>query len=268
MAQFLRKYSYYFYSIFELLAGFKNPVLVISVFLKTISPGIKTVELRQSGLQFRQRGAMDIWSIKETFLDRCYEKYGFPVQEGWSVIDIGAGLGEYTLYSARVVGTNVFAFEPFPESFALLQENLRLNDITNVQSFEEAVGSQSGNLILDLSSGEPLKFQSTAKHTSANHHSLSVRSISLADVFDRSGIESCDLMKLDCEGAEYDILMKAPPSVLEKIEHIVMEYHDHVADHTHVELIHFLEAQGYQVNVYPNLVLPYLGYLRAKREKR
>jgi FkbM family methyltransferase len=184
------------------------------------------------------------------------------------VIDIGAGLGEYTLYSACVVGTKVFAFEPFPESFALLQENLQLNDITNVQAFEAAIGSQSGNLILDLSSGEPLQFQSAAKQASANQYSLSVRSISLADVFDRSGIESCNLLKLDCEGAEYDILLKAMPSVLEKIEHIVMEYHDHVADHTHVELIHFLEAQGYQVNAYPNLVLPYLGYIRAKREKR
>jgi hypothetical protein len=40
---------------------------------------------------------------------------------------------------------------------------------------------------------------------------------------------SIDLLKLDCEGAEYVILMKAPAEILEHIARIVLEYHDPAA---------------------------------------
>src|SRR5687768_15872368 len=120
----LRKYFYYLLSILEILFGFDNPLLLARIFLNLIPSGIQTVHLRRSGLKFRVRGAMDIWSIKETFLDRFYEKYGFTIQPNWKIIDIGAGLGDYTLYAAVAQTTSqVFSFEPYPESFGLMQEN-------------------------------------------------------------------------------------------------------------------------------------------------
>jgi len=266
MSQFFRKYTYYIYSIFELLLGFKNPFRLISIFTRSAASGVSTIQLRQSGLKFRVRGAMDVWSIKETFLDRFYEVYGFTVQPGWTVLDIGAALGEYTLFAARVPGSKVFGFEPFPESFALLKENLQLNHLENVQPFEEAIGAKSGSLILDLSGNEPIQFQSLEDQPLSNQKSLTVRASTLADVFARLGIEACDLLKLDCEGAEFDILLNTSPELLKKIDHIVMEYHDHLTKHNHRELVSFLEAQGFQVDAYPNPVHAYLGYLRAGRK--
>ena len=52
------------------------------------------IRLRGSGLQFRVRTAMDVWVIKETCLDRDYE-YGMVLQDNWTIIDIGAGLGDF-----------------------------------------------------------------------------------------------------------------------------------------------------------------------------
>ena len=98
----LRKYSYYLLSIFVLLFGFDNPILLVKIYLNLAGPGIKTVRLRRRRSQFRVRGAMDVWSIKETFLDRFYEKYGFTIQPDWKIIDIGAGTGDYSLYAAIV----------------------------------------------------------------------------------------------------------------------------------------------------------------------
>jgi hypothetical protein len=72
-------------------------------------------------------------------------------------------------------------------------------------------------------------------------------------------------MKLDCEGAEYEILFKAPDAMLARIDRIVMEYHDNATEYTHRDMARFLEGKGYQIAVFPNVVHPYLGYLSAKR---
>ena len=262
----LRKYSYYLLSIFELLFGFDNPILLVKIYLNLAGPGIKTVRLRRRRSQFRVRGAMDVWSIKETFLDRFYEKYGFTIQPDWKIIDIGAGTGDYSLYAAIVQpSSRVFSFEPYLESFVLMQENLRLNEITNVQVFNEAIGAESGELILDLTGGEPLQVQSHLTKTVDVTKSLSVNSLSLVDALAKLELESCDLLKLDCEGAEYSILFGAPQAVLEHIQRIVMEYHDDPIQN-HSDLARFLSKQGFHVESFPNPVHSHLGYLRAIRK--
>jgi FkbM family methyltransferase len=267
VSRFLRKYSYYLLSIAKLLFGFYDPILITKIFLNLANPGIKTVRLRRLSLQFRVRGAMDVWSIKETFLDRFYEKFGFTIQPNWKIIDIGAGVGDYSLYAAVTQpNSKIFSFEPFPESFALMQENLRLNTIKNVQVFEQAVGASSGELILDLAGGEPLQFQSYLGSTVNVNQSLSVSSVSLADVLARFEIESCDLLKLDCEGAEYPILFGTQETCLARIKRIVMEYHDNLTQYSHKDLTHFLNEHGFQVESFSNPVHPHLGYLRAIRK--
>jgi FkbM family methyltransferase len=268
MKAILRKYSYYFFSIFELIFGFENPLAVVRIFLNLTRPGVKTVRLRNQNLEFRVRGAMDVWSIKETFLNRFYEKYGFAIQPDWKVIDIGAGTGEYTIFAAVTMKSQagqIFAFEPFPESFSLLQENLRLNQINNVMTFTEAIGAETGELVLDLTGGEPLQFQSHVDKIENVKASLPVKSLSLADGIEKTGAGPCDLLKLDCEGAEYAILFGTSQSTLEHIRHIVMEYHDNATQYNHTDLASFLSERGFHVETFPNPVHSYLGYLRAQR---
>ena len=149
-----RKYLYYADSIPKLLTGMREWHLVLQFFLGLPLTERKIISLRKAGLHFQVRGKMDIWSIKETFLDRFYEKFGVLIQDGWVIIDIGAGIGEYTLFAvAGHPGSTVHAYEPFPESFSLLKANLELNGIEGVQIFPEAVGGQAGTSVLDLTSG-------------------------------------------------------------------------------------------------------------------
>jgi FkbM family methyltransferase len=250
-----------------LLFGFDNPVLIVRIFLNLTRPGIKTVRLRNHNLQFRVRGAMDVWSIKETFLDRLYEKNGFAIQPNWNIIDVGAGIGEYTLFAAFTQpGSKLFSFEPYSESFALMQENLGLNSILNVRIFDVAISSTTGKLLLNLTGGEPLQFQSHFDKDEEIKKGVYVSSLSLVDALARLDLDSCDLLKLDCEGAEYPILFGAPRSTLERIQRIVMEYHDNLTPHTHSDLIRFLHGRGFEVETYPNPVHPHLGYLRAQRK--
>jgi len=77
-------------------------------------------------------------------------------------------------------------------------------------------------------------------------------------------LEYCDLLKLDCEGAEYPILMNAPQTVLRRIHRIIMEYHDRAGCYTHTDLETFLIANGFRVCTHPNFVHADLGYLYAE----
>ena len=267
MASPASKYNYYLRSIFELLTGFDDPWSMVKIFLKISPPGIKTVRLREAGLSFLARSAMDVWSLKETFLDRFYERFGMPVQDGWTILDIGGGIGEFTLFAAHKHPTNtVFAFEPYPESFDLLKANLELNGIDNVKAFAEAVWSENGYLKLDSTAAEPSQFiSSAAEATPAGSDQTLVPAITLTDVLAQNNLEACDLLKLDCEGAEFPILFSASGELLGKIERIILEYHDNAGEDTHQELARYLSERGFEIRITPNTVHAYLGYLFAWR---
>lgn len=260
----IQKYVYYLTSIFELLTGIQEPLRVLRVYLGLASHTYSQITLRQSGARFLTRGAMDIWSVKETFLDRFYERFGFKLGSGWTMLDIGGGIGEYTIFAALAHPLNrVIAFEPTPESYRILLENLRLNGLEQVEAYQEAVWSCMGELALDFSPGEPAQFISN--RDASNSQSVRVACLSLQDIVNRLDLDCCHLLKIDCEGAEYEILFKTPPEVFAKIERIVMETHDGVTAYNRYDLADFLRRQGYQVEVFENNVHSHLGYLRAWR---
>ncbi len=261
----LRKYWYYFTSILTLLTRLNNPFFIIQIFLGMTEPGIKQIRVRQNSVVVKVRGKMDIWSVKEALLDKFYEKCGFKIQDGWNVIDIGAGIGEFCLEAALGrPAMNIHAYEPFPESYQLLNENLVLNNIATVKPHNIAIGAKNGKLALDLTGGEPLQFQSVSSPVSESE-SLVVDSISLEDALDQTGMDQCDLLKLDCEGAEYPILFNAPDQVFKRIQRIVMEYHDGVAQGDHSQMAVFLVNKGYKVSIFSNAVHQNIGYLRAHK---
>ena len=260
------KYTYYLSSIFTLVFRARPFSQVIPMFLG-MKPAEKPV-IEMDGLRFRTRSAMDVWSLKETILDDYYERYGFTIEEGWTVIDIGGGIGDFTIQAAcRHPQNRVFAFEPTPSSFSLLQENLKLNQVANARIFPAAVWSSNSDVVIDTGAGEPVQFTSEELRRDSGPipGKVVVPGLSLASVFEETGIQTCNLMKLDCEGAEYEILFNAPEDLLNRIERIVMEYHDNAVEYTHEDMARFLTEKGYHVDVFPNVVHAYLGYLRASR---
>ena len=82
----------------------------------------------------------------------------------------------------------------------------------------------------------------------------------LERIFHKNRIEKCDLIKMDCEGAEFNILYNAPKSIFDKVSHIFMEYHDWIEGESHKELKTYLEKLGYRVEKYPNNKMKELGF--------
>ena len=214
----------------------------------------------KGGLQFKVRTAMDIWVIKETCLDRDYEHYGTALKTGWTIVDIGGGLGDFTVFAARVADSDVHVYEPFPESYSLLQENLRHNQLENVQVYAEAVSGEQGQLHLATGTGVAVRHSTAQNDEDAD---LAVGAVTLANVIERLKSKHIDFLKMDCEGGEYDILLKADDTSLDAITHICMEYHDNLTPHTHHELVQFLSEKGFTIKTYNNPAHTEIGFLYA-----
>jgi FkbM family methyltransferase len=262
----LRKWLYYGWSVSEIIFGVRNWPAMLSLLLRKDSVDDHQVRLRRPALKLDIRGAMDLWAVKETFLDAFYTRYGIEVQEGWTVVDIGAGVGDFTLLAAyHHPETRVFAYEPFPGSFKLLEKNITQNGLRHAVAYQQAVWSQAGKLLLDLSGGEPLQMTSHDRGQVESGKIIPVMAVTLMDILKSNQIERIDLLKLDCEGAEYAILMEAPQEALMRIDRIIMEAHDLDEARNHQVLYTFLDDAGFQVKWHANIVHGDIGYLFATR---
>jgi len=111
-------------------------------------------------------------------------------------------------------------------NFNLLLENIRLNNFEkNIFPFRKGVSGKEGerNLYLELSPFHSLypKFSNDR-----DENTIKVHCIPLKKIFDENKIESCDILKLDCEGAEFEILYNTPDEYFKKIREIRLEHHN------------------------------------------
>ena len=261
------KYPYYLRSIWNLVTEFKPRTSILRVFLQLPHSEEMTIELVKSGFKFKTRGAMDIWTIKETFVDRFYEKFGIRISDGWTILDIGSGIGDFAIFAAaNFPGNTVHAFEPTPQSYDLMLQNLSINNVSNVKTYTYAVWSQTQDLIMDTNQVEAGQYRSRSFHASAvAEGEMVVPGLSLEDVFERTGMDRCCLLKIDSEGAEYPILFNASQLILDRIERIIMEYHEIGTEYTRDDMSNFLTEAGFAVRTSPNYVHPHIGYLYAAK---
>lgn len=264
----LSRLLYYLSSIPTLLVGIRNWPVMLASFLHLLLQEPFIIELRSSGNRYKVRTPMDIWIIKETCIDRDYEKASVPLQDGWTILDIGAGLGDFSIYAARNYPHSVvYAYEPSPESYRLLQDNLALNRVTNVRPFPYAVsGKRDGLLLLDTRR-EAVQHRTATESHEEETALMQVPSKSLDQIFEELHVAECDFLKIDCEGAEYDILFHASDQTLDKMKHVCLEYHDGVTAYSHDDLAGFFRGKGFSVRIQPNPVHAHLGFLYATGRK-
>lgn len=179
--------------------------------------GPRTYVLRD-GTRIETDEAIDLATIGVVYLAREYGE----VSTGWTVIDIGANIGIFSLYAARA-GATVIAYEPMPENYRRLTDNVGRNSLGGpIKSMHQGVAGCTEKRILHVSgtgTGHSLVIDADASS------GVEIDCVSLADVLTSNRIVRCDLLKMDCEGAELEILESASHEVLAAIERIRMEWH-------------------------------------------
>lgn len=125
------------------------------------------------------------------------------IRPGMTVLDVGAHIGYYTALFSRLVGESgrVWAFEPHPENFAVLEANARGR---NVRRLQAAVGEAPGRATLHVSPGS--SNHSLAPGYTESRGSLEVERVALDAWHDAGELPRVDFVKIDVEGGEAGVL--------------------------------------------------------------
>jgi FkbM family methyltransferase len=212
---------------------------------------------------------VDLWSLfRDIWLDERYCRHGINIHPGSTIIDIGANIGVFSVYAAFKGAARVYSFEPFPENNACLLRNSANSGFEKVITAScEAVLSMTGTNRLYLSDCDAghLMFH---KNISLDHvrEFMDVPTVSLQDIFRRYQLDYCDLLKLDCEGAEYDILLKSPVALFERIQSITMEIHNNVPGVSPADIQTALDDRGFVCSC--EMLGKTFGYLYATRKAK
>ena len=213
---------------------FKNWYIYPKVYYKLINDKFQIFETK-SGLKIKiRKHSTDLMALTHVWLIGEYKSENFDIKDTDIIIDIGGHIGLFSLYASQFCKNGlIYSFEPVPENYNLLIDNIQSNDLNQIKPFNLAVSNSNSNVKLYLNDDE-------AGHSmfSKSSKTITVDSISLQQIFDDNNIENCNFLKLDCEGTEYEILQNLPLSYFNKIEKIVIEYH--MAD-SHPELLENLK---------------------------
>jgi FkbM family methyltransferase len=130
----------------------------------------------------------------------------FSPKIGDIVIDVGAAFGFYTILASKRVGQQgkVVAIEPQPDSFEMLNRNIRLNKLTNTRTLNYAVSSKKATLKLYSTYSV---IQERARQSLQSY--IEVRADTLDNLLRHVGIDLVNWIKIDVEGAEYEVLTGA-----------------------------------------------------------
>ena len=198
----------------------------------------------------------DFYVLNESWLYKLHAGMAQRfIHPGATVIDIGAHIGAFTVYAARqAADVTVYSFEPDKDNFKALSENIKLNHLGGrVFPFNMAMAGKPGELTLWKSvtdTGQHTAFADRLTYENADHVSHTVPATTLKQFFDERKIASIDLMKIDCEGMEYDILYNLPPEYLKRIKAFSIEHH-WAPGGDYKELAAYLAGRGFAIT-YPD----------------
>ena len=194
-----------------------------------------------------------------------YFKHGIEVGPDAIIFDVGANIGVFGVRALqRGADIQVYAFEPVPTIFACLEQNAQDFGPDRFHAIPCGVSDQSGEMEFTyypnspaLSTAKPdqwtlseleLAVEGSLRHPPRHMwyikylpkfisrwfaHRMRQRAVtfscellSLSEVIEREDLERVDLLKIDCEGAEYECLMGVKDSDWPKIKQVVVEVHD------------------------------------------
>lgn len=169
------------------------------------------------------------------------------------VIDCGSNVGLSVLFQKiEHPGCRVVAFEPDPQTFEVLQGNVKRNGWEDVTLHNKAVHRMAGPIDFYHDPQRPGWGLMSTEKNRGPQHCRKVEAVLLSDFVQ----EEVDFLKLDIEGAEAGVLEElAEKQKLRKVREMVMEYHHHLNGKADgfSKTLRLLEENGfgYEIAAYP-----------------
>jgi FkbM family methyltransferase len=215
------------WQIFKLLWRSRSFSFTINTARGIASDSLQKVRWRGQDIFYRP-GTSDPLVIYQVLLrsGNKAEYYVPPVLDPKVIVDVGSNIGASILsFYRQFPSAKIFGFEPHPETFKILQSNV--GGIPSVSVFNYALGAEDTSMAVPFEgidfSGFKTKIGAAASAGMATTHcEIRNAGTALSDL----GVSGVDLIKIDCEGAEYDILAALPREMLKRCKWIVGEMHD------------------------------------------
>lgn len=198
---------------------------------------------RFAGVSLSAPDADTAWMVALQIAVGEYRWPGLTPKTGWRVVDVGANIGVFALWAERL-GASVTAYEPEPRTYASLVANVAGRRVSPTQA--ALVGQAVPAVRLYLSELDSTRHTVVGKEIESGEELrefVDVPTVTLADVVG----SGCDLLKLDCEGAEFEALLGADDETLRRARRIILEFHRIAGSPK--EVVDRLEVAGMEVNV-------------------
>ncbi|MDC3315697.1 FkbM family methyltransferase [Candidatus Thioglobus sp.] len=191
----------------------------------------------------------DMALIYEILLKSKYKsEYYLPEKLNPKVVfDIGGNIGITSIYLSSIFpDAKIYTFEPMPENFEILQKNI--SQYKNIRAFNYGLGSKNGNFKVYLSN-DPENFGGISFYPDAHGNQeksyISCEVKNVNEIINDLEVESIDLIKIDTEGAEYDILSTLKVDILRGTSWITGELHGN----KDFELLNYLSNFGFSISL-------------------
>ncbi len=165
------------------------------------------------------------------------------------ILDVGAHIGGFTLLAASLAPNGrILAVEACRDSYEMLRRNVELNNLENVEASHLALAGRPGEVRLHR--GATGNWGNSI--TSASGPVVErVPATTLAAYLDERAVDRCDFAKLNCEGAEFQILLSSPPETLRRIARMLVFHHLELVDDQNslAELERHLERAGFELGL-------------------
>ncbi|MBL76907.1 MAG: hypothetical protein CL763_08305 [Chloroflexi bacterium] len=175
------------------------------------------------------------------------------IKAGSIVVDVGANIGLHTLNMARITNIDgkVFAFEPDPSNFKILEKNIQMNNYENIVSEQKAVGQGHGETTLYQSDHPGM--HRIYPQSEKSKGEIQVELTNLDKYFNDLGLtDQIDFIKIDVEGFEFSVL-KGMKEILENNKQIKILFEfmpENVleADFSPIELLDYLSSFNFKIH--------------------
>lgn len=156
----------------------------------------------------------------EVFIRNSYESESVKLDKDDVVVDLGANIGMFSLFAANKV-KKIYSVEPLPETYYNLTQNLK--HFSNVETFNNAIFNKDGKI--EFNKNE-VSGASSIFNKQQNFETVSVNAITFQDFISQNNIDRINYLKVDIEGAEFDLFENMDEKFLENnIDKIFMEVH-------------------------------------------
>lgn len=202
-----------------IIKAYKNWPIVFADFFSLLFARNVVYTLR-NGYTIKAPSKKSVYGIvNETWLKNIYTNGQYAIHDGDIVVDIGAHVGIFSLFAAsKNPSGKIYSYEPNPDNYTLLLLNLKKNAASCVSPYQLAVSAVRRNVTLNISAKNSGGHSLQPDFVLDSDKNMIVSSVRLEDVIQDNELDQIDFLKIDCEGAEYDILFSTPRALFSRIK--------------------------------------------------